>query len=183
MKKLMIAALAATTALTGVMSASVASAQPGYYRHDRDWNGDRDRDRDGVPDRVERWQRRDWDRDRDRWVHHGYRTYGGHYGYNGYRGNAVIQLTSQSRRHKTAVGHARNVDPVCIGMVGIDDIGDQLIDKFHVVDILIMRGSTAAVVPAAVYALRANDDHFVAVAYGFKVCELHLSFRCAQAAM
>ena len=86
MKKLMIAALAATTALTGVMSASVASAQPGYYRHDRDWNGDRDRDRDGVPDRVERWQRRDWDRDRDRWVHHGYRTYGGHYGYNGYRG-------------------------------------------------------------------------------------------------
>jgi hypothetical protein len=50
MKRLLIAALAASTALSGVVPASVAGAQP-YYR---------DRDRDGVPDR------REWNRDRDR---------------------------------------------------------------------------------------------------------------------
>lgn len=74
MKKVLIAALAATTALTGVMSAGVAAAQPGYYGHDHD--GDRDHDRDRDRDR------RDWG---DHGDHH-WRYYGGHYGYNGYNG-------------------------------------------------------------------------------------------------
>jgi Ni/Co efflux regulator RcnB len=96
MKKILIAALAATTALTGVVSAGAASAQSGYggYQrdHDRDRDRDgayyrgRDRDRDGVPDRVERWQRRDWQRDHERWRRGEVRYYGDRYGYNGYHG-------------------------------------------------------------------------------------------------
>lgn len=60
MKKLLVAALAAATALTGVMSADVASAQP-YDHHD--WNRDH-----GHGD-------------------HQWRYYGGRYGYAGYRGH------------------------------------------------------------------------------------------------
>jgi Ni/Co efflux regulator RcnB len=81
MKKVLIAALAATTALTGVASSGFAAAQP-YGRH----YSDRDRNHNGVPDRVDRWQRRDWDRDRDRWRRGQLHYYGGHYGYAGYRG-------------------------------------------------------------------------------------------------
>jgi Ni/Co efflux regulator RcnB len=69
MKKLVIAALAVTTALGGVLPASMAAAQPGYHHDDDDHHGDR------------------WDRDarrsRDQ---HGYRYYGHGYGYAGYRG-------------------------------------------------------------------------------------------------
>lgn len=87
MKKIVIAALAATTALTGVMSAGVAAAQPGYYgdhdRHDRHDRRDWDHDRGG-------WERdhRDWDRwyGHDRWNHGPPRYWGGRYGYNGYNG-------------------------------------------------------------------------------------------------
>jgi Ni/Co efflux regulator RcnB len=97
MKRILITALAATTALTGVVSAGAASAQSGYggYQrdHDRDRDRDgayyrgRDRDRDGVPDRVERWQRRDWQRDHERWRRGEVRYYGDRYGYNGYHGH------------------------------------------------------------------------------------------------
>jgi Ni/Co efflux regulator RcnB len=86
MKKIVIAALAATTALTGVMSAGVAAAQPGYYgdrdHHDRGDRGD-PRDHGG-------WDRdhRDWDRQysHERWNHGPPRYYGGRYGYAGYQG-------------------------------------------------------------------------------------------------
>lgn len=90
MRKIVIAALAATTALTGVMSAGVAAAQPGHYDHDdrghdrrdhhrRDWDRDHHRGSD----------HRDWDRwyNHDRWSHGGHHYYGGRYGYNGYRGH------------------------------------------------------------------------------------------------
>jgi Ni/Co efflux regulator RcnB len=99
-KKLVIAALAATTALTGVMSAGVAAAQPGYYGdHDRGDHdrGDRDRrdhdrrdhDRRDRGDRDHRGYERDWNRwySHDRWVGGGHRYYGGRYGYNGYNGH------------------------------------------------------------------------------------------------
>jgi Ni/Co efflux regulator RcnB len=67
---MLIAALAATTALTGVASAGVAAAQPGYHR---------DRDHDGRPDRFDRHDNR-FGPDRR------YRYYGGEYGYQGYHG-------------------------------------------------------------------------------------------------
>lgn len=102
MKKLVIAALAATTAVTGVMSAGVAAAQPGYYGGDHDRgrdHGDRD-DHDRGRGHHDDGDRRDWgrghgryERDWDRWYRHdrwaggGHRYYGGHYGYNGYRGH------------------------------------------------------------------------------------------------
>lgn len=68
MKRLFIAALAATTALTGVLPAGVAAAQPGYWQdNDRHWDR--------------------WDHDADRWRHeHNYQYYGRGYGYNGYNG-------------------------------------------------------------------------------------------------
>ncbi len=96
MKKLFIAALAATTALTGFVG--TASAQPyRYHAQDRyrdsdrdgrpdyrEWN--RDRDRDGRPDQYDR---RD-NRRGDRWDHRRgdrqFRYYGGGYGWDGYRG-------------------------------------------------------------------------------------------------
>ena len=91
MKKMLIAALAAATAVTGVTAtAGAAAAQPGYYQgRDRDHDGyqGRDRDHDGVPDRVEGWQRQDWQRDRDRWSRGHTRYWGGRYGYEGYRGH------------------------------------------------------------------------------------------------
>lgn len=68
---MLIAGLAAATAFTGVMSTTVAAAQP--YDH-RDWRGDHDR---GYHDRGDRG-----DHDRGgQW-----RYYGGRYGYSGYRG-------------------------------------------------------------------------------------------------
>ncbi|MFC3174408.1 RcnB family protein [Novosphingobium bradum] len=79
-------------AVASVMSAVPASAQ--YYGgrdSDRDgvpdrreWN--RDRDRDGRPDQFDRRddRRGDWRGHRDR--DHRWRYYGGHYGYDGYRG-------------------------------------------------------------------------------------------------
>jgi Ni/Co efflux regulator RcnB len=96
MKKALIAAVAAATALSGVLPAGVAAAQP-YYAQDRyrdsdrdgrsdasEWN--RDRDRDGRPDQYDR-------RDDRRGYHHDNRRgdrelryYGGRYGYNGYDG-------------------------------------------------------------------------------------------------
>src|SRR5947209_1214567 len=99
MKKVVIAALAATTALTGVMSAGVAAAQPGYYG-DRDRDHDRDRDRhdDGRYDRRHdrgedrrdgRVYERQWGNwySHDRWSRGDHRFYGGRHGYNGYRGH------------------------------------------------------------------------------------------------
>ena len=93
MRKTLVAALAAATALSGV-TAGAAAAQPGYYgsyndsryrdsdrdgRPDyREWN--RDRDRDGRPDQYDRYDRRS-----DRYER-GPRYYGGRYGYEGYRG-------------------------------------------------------------------------------------------------
>lgn len=96
MKKLVIAVLAASTALTGVMSAGVAAAQPGYYGdHDRRDYDRRDRDHDRRDwnrdhrDRVDRGYERDWNRwySRDRWSGGEHRYYGGRYGYHGYRGH------------------------------------------------------------------------------------------------
>jgi Ni/Co efflux regulator RcnB len=86
--------VAATTALTGVMTSSVAAAQPGHYDRGHDRGHDRhDRDRDRGHDRYERHDRGDhhgranWDRwyRQDRWAH-GHHYYGGRYGYNGYHG-------------------------------------------------------------------------------------------------
>jgi Ni/Co efflux regulator RcnB len=79
MKKLLIAALAASTAVAGVLPAGVAAAQPGGY-HDNHDNYDRDHDRRGPPDH--------WDRDAQHWrdSHH-YQYWGGNYGYNGYHGH------------------------------------------------------------------------------------------------
>lgn len=88
MKKFVIAALAATTALTGVMASGVAAAQPGHYDrgHDR---YDRGHDRNDRYDRYDRHDNRraNWDRmyRHDRWAR-GHHYYGGKYGYNGYRG-------------------------------------------------------------------------------------------------
>ncbi|CAN7263104.1 RcnB family protein [Phenylobacterium sp. LjRoot225] len=105
MKKLVIAVMAATTALTGVMSAGVAAAQPGYYGdrdrdrgdHDRRDHDRRDRDRRDYRDhrddrrnyRDHRSYERNWDRwyRHDRWSRGDHRYYGGRYGYNGYRGH------------------------------------------------------------------------------------------------
>jgi Ni/Co efflux regulator RcnB len=106
MKKLVIAALAATTALTGVMSAGVAAAQPGPYGdHDRrddrrDYDRRDDRRGDQRAGDHDRGDRRDWNRadrgyernwngwySQDRWSHGDHRFYGGRYGYNGYRGH------------------------------------------------------------------------------------------------
>ena len=101
MKKVLIAALAATTAATGIMTSSVAAAQPGPY-HDRNYDR-RDLEREHRQerrqmerehrremrhyDRYDRRAQRDWDRwyRQDRWSN-GHRFYGGSYGYNGYRG-------------------------------------------------------------------------------------------------
>jgi Ni/Co efflux regulator RcnB len=94
MKKVLIVAVAAATALTGLLPATMASAQPGYYQDryrdsDRDgrpdareWN--RDRDRDGRPDQYDRRDRRS-----DRGGYRGerqHRYYGNQYGYQGYQG-------------------------------------------------------------------------------------------------
>lgn len=92
MKKLVLAALAATTAITGAMSAGAAAAQPGHYvrvdeRRDFDRHDRRRWDRDDR--RGDRWERpRHWDRSysRERW-RGGHRYYGGRYGYEGYRGH------------------------------------------------------------------------------------------------
>ena len=82
MNKALIAALAALTAVTGVLPAGAAAAQP-YRDSDRDgrpdareWN--RDRDRDGRPDQYDRYDNRRGDRH--------FRYYGGKYGYSGYHG-------------------------------------------------------------------------------------------------
>jgi Ni/Co efflux regulator RcnB len=104
MKKLVIAALAAITALTGVMSAGVAAAQPGYYGGDRDhdrrdydrrdhdrrdWDRDHHDRRDYRDNRDRRTYERDWNRwySHDRWSGGHHRYYGGRYGYDGYRGH------------------------------------------------------------------------------------------------
>jgi len=84
MRKLVLAALAASTALTGALGAGVATAQP--YDRDRHYDHDR-RDHDRRD-----WNRGDHRRDWDRWYSHdrwrgGVRYYGGNYGYNGYRGH------------------------------------------------------------------------------------------------
>lgn len=92
MKKLVIAALVASTALTGVMSAGVASAQPyghddrGHHDGGRDHGGGRDHNR--GPSHRGGGDHRDWNRQysHDRWSHGDHRFYGGNHGYNGYRG-------------------------------------------------------------------------------------------------
>ena len=70
MRKLIIAGLVATTAISGVLP-SVAAAQPGHgHGHHQDHDWDR------------------WDRDADHSRHdHGYRYWGRGYGYAGYRGH------------------------------------------------------------------------------------------------
>jgi Ni/Co efflux regulator RcnB len=64
MKRLFITAVAALT-LAGPLAATAAYAQPGRYdnnRYDNDRRGDnswrRDSDRDGIPNRVDRWDNR-----------------------------------------------------------------------------------------------------------------------------
>lgn len=101
MKKFVIAALAATTALTGVMSAGAAAADPGYHGDDRGrhedrhdgWhdNGRRDHGRHGDDRRGDDRDHRAYERDWNRWYSHDrwagdHRYYGGRYGYNGYDG-------------------------------------------------------------------------------------------------
>jgi Ni/Co efflux regulator RcnB len=80
MKTLLIAVLAATTAVSGALPAGIAAAQPGYSgEHDRDRDRDHDRDRGGRSDQ--------WDQDAARYrQQYGYRYYGGNYGYQGYQG-------------------------------------------------------------------------------------------------
>lgn len=110
MKKLFIAALAATTAITGVLPAGVAAAQPGYY-------GDHDR----------RWDR--WDHDASRWRdQRGYRYWGRGYGYEGYQGR---WRTGQrypywrDRRHWISDWRAYNLPPPPAGYRYYrDDSGD-----------------------------------------------------------
>jgi Ni/Co efflux regulator RcnB len=94
MKRLLIAALAAATAITGVLPAGVAAADPkydhGWRDHDHDRGDDhdhgwRDHDHDRGDDHDRHWDR--WDRDNDHWRRErGYRYYGRGYGYEGYRG-------------------------------------------------------------------------------------------------
>jgi Ni/Co efflux regulator RcnB len=87
MNKIITSAIAGVTAMASVLSAAPASAQRWRDsdhdgRPDRsEWN--RDRDRDGRPDQWDRHDnRRDWNnRGQHRW-----RSWGGSYGYNGYRG-------------------------------------------------------------------------------------------------
>lgn len=106
MRKTLVTALAAATALTSAMSAGAASAQSRYdhdrYHGDRyygargdygrdsdrdgrpdyrEWN--RDRDRDGRPDQYDRHDRRSSHRDG---YARSYRYYGAGYGYDGYHG-------------------------------------------------------------------------------------------------
>jgi Ni/Co efflux regulator RcnB len=84
MKKMLIATLAAATALTGVMSAEVATAQPYDHHDDR---GRHDDHRGGDWDRGHHDDHRgggDWNRGHG--GDHHWRYYGGQYGYNGYRG-------------------------------------------------------------------------------------------------
>jgi Ni/Co efflux regulator RcnB len=92
MKKKMIAALSAITAMTSVLSAVPVQAQ----NHDRDrdrrgsdqreWN----RGRDNRDDRDRRWDNRsnrgDNRGNRSRSQRNRWRSYGGDYGYNGYQG-------------------------------------------------------------------------------------------------
>jgi Ni/Co efflux regulator RcnB len=109
MKKIVIAALAATTALTGVMTSGAAAAQPGHYDRGYERDYDRGYDRRDLErehrredrqldrrqereirhyERDDRRARQNWNRwyGRDRWAK-GHRYYGGKYGYNGYRGH------------------------------------------------------------------------------------------------
>jgi len=82
MNKMFSGAVAGLVAVASVLTAVPASAQ--YRDSDRDGRSDRrewnrDRDRDGRPDQ--------WDRhDNRRGQHYRWNTYGGRYGYNGYRG-------------------------------------------------------------------------------------------------
>jgi Ni/Co efflux regulator RcnB len=73
MKKLLIALLAATTALTGVASTGAAAAQP-YDHRDNDH-------RDNNDHRDQHEGNRGHDHGSQHW-----RYYGGHYGYQGYNG-------------------------------------------------------------------------------------------------
>jgi Ni/Co efflux regulator RcnB len=79
MKKAMLAAISAVTAMSVALTAVPAQAQ----HHDR---GDRwsDNRRDNRSDR--RWDRRE-DRRDDRRAERRWQTWGGQHGYNGYRGN------------------------------------------------------------------------------------------------
>src|SRR5579864_5156850 len=76
MKKVMIRAAAALSAVSCVITAIPATAQDYHHDHDRDWNRDRDHHDEG--------EHRDGDR-HDR-TEHRWHNYGGSYGYNGYRG-------------------------------------------------------------------------------------------------
>lgn len=83
MRKVLLAALAVSTALGGALPAGFAAAQPYGGDYDRDHRGDYDRDHRGDYDRDHRG---DWDRDHRGGDHH-WRYYGGRYGYNGYHGH------------------------------------------------------------------------------------------------
>lgn len=76
MRKLLVTAIAAMSAITGVVPGGMAVAQPGY-------SADRNHDHDhGPAGRTDQW---DHDAARYR-EQYGYRYYGGNYGYQGYQG-------------------------------------------------------------------------------------------------
>jgi Ni/Co efflux regulator RcnB len=91
MNKMFSGAMAGLVAVASVLTAVPAAAQ--YRDSDRDGRSDRrewnrDRDRDGRPDQ---WDHRDNRRDQvdrrdNRRQQYRWNTYGGRYGYNGYRG-------------------------------------------------------------------------------------------------
>jgi Ni/Co efflux regulator RcnB len=110
MKKLIMAAVAASTLATGVLPAGVAAAQPGYWHDsDRHWNR--------------------WDHDADRWRHdRGYHYYGREYGYQGYAGHwrtGERYPHWRDRRYWVADWRAYNLPPPAPGYRYYrDDNGD-----------------------------------------------------------
>jgi Ni/Co efflux regulator RcnB len=95
MKRLLIAVLAGTTALAGVLPAGVAAAQPGYSGEQ---DHDHDHDRGRRPDQ--------WDQDAARYrQQYGYRYYGGNYGYQGYQGR-----WREGRRYPYYRYHGNRID-------------------------------------------------------------------------
>ena len=177
MKKLLIAAVATATALTGMAPLSVAAAQPySAYQRDSDRDGrpdaqewNRDRDRDGRPDQYDRYDNR---RDGDRYDRGGYghrrggeqhwRYYGGRYGYNGYQGSWRTGQYYPHWRERTYIVEdyrAYNLPPPRAGYRYYrDDNGD-------VVMAAIASGMIGLIIGGA---LNDNDHHRDRYGYGYR---------------